>query len=695
MMARTALVCVLLLMPALGRPCGPYFDNAHHGFEEGLLCSHLEDLYLGLHGLAANRYELRQRIQAAWNEAEKAEAAKSWSLAREAWQRCLPGLDRQRLRPVRDRIDLLPLVGTTITATEWRNYRMALDHGKPEDLERFTVGAKPVLVAAARTSLAWAALQEGRVEAAVQQLDAAVRIAPASIKSDEIDFLHAIAPVFAGIKRGGSIAAPREALEGIAAWMAGHPHSPWLCHARGWQAYVLYHHRSVAWKGDNDGLHAAVRIWQSLLDDVPSRELFIPAVESLRLAYRRLRPTPPAWMVADPRHAVAVVWHAITDRLPEEADRIAMLAIGEQQVLALPDERLAGPVLQALAETWYRVGRRAAALDLADRAFKRNPTVSSRALLIRLNIDQGRPETAETLMTGMAIDRPELVGDALRRLGGAWEKKREWAKALAAYTRANSTLDVFILTDGEMPLDHFLSLVRTATACTSSIAEPGGWGTDNREAGYEWLPELRHRLGRRLVRAGRVAEALEFLDPPCRALAERLLELNRDLDAAPPAQRADRLHDLANFWYDEGKKLVFNDRYWHQWAFGLYAPPDQAGGEPSPEQLSERRRCIAELESMTVYLKALPLFLEIADRYADHPRAPEALFKAAHCRYWLCGQSYLKTCRYWLEQSRREDFWGQGDALLRRLAERYPQHALASDAKVRRAVRGERPERLR
>jgi hypothetical protein len=191
---------------------------------------------------------------------------------------------------------------------------------------------------------------------------------------------------------------------------------------------------------------------------------------------------------------------------------------------------------------------------------------------------------------------------------------------------------------------------------------------------HDYLPELRRRLATRLVRAGRASEAMPLFEGELRGLCAGLLALEKDLDAATEEQRGDRLYALASFWYDQGKKLVFIDRYWHQWA------------GPSADNETARMRYLAEMDSMSVYHRAYPLYLELADKYPDDPHAPEALYKAALCKYWPTGQTYLKSAWCWEERARNEGYWGQGNALLRRLAETYPTHQLAQDPKVLRAV---------
>jgi hypothetical protein len=243
-------------------------------------------------------------------------------------------------------------------------------------------------------------------------------------------------------------------------------------------------------------------------------------------------------------------------------------------------------------------------------------------------------------------------------------------------------MDVAILADGAMPLAALAGLVAGGGPFTAVIDQPAD-GPAQGKAGFDFLPMLRARLATRLVRADRAPEALALFDGELRGLCAGLISLQDGLQAATPEQRADRLYALAAFWYDPGRKLVFRDRWWHQWAYRTHFG---YGGAARPGHDADCARFGADLEAMTVYARAYPLFLEIADRFPADAHAPDALYKAALCRYWLTGQTYLQACPWWEARAKRDGFWAQGDALLRRLRHDYPDHPLAGDAKVLRAL---------
>jgi hypothetical protein len=696
-MTRTVLLMVLLLvLLPLALPCGPYFNDAHHGLLRDERLGSLERVYASLLRQDEPFDRIVAAAHAAMDEAFAAESMERWTAARVAWQQALGGLGFDivalhswHLRFVHDRLDVLAAVGISISPDEWRRYAAAcgmIPPGRYEErrvdrdaLLGLATSANAELAAAALTSLAWEELRRRSIDQARAHLATALARSPHGIKADEAGYLSVIAPLFAHLDKDGHVDDPHACLAAIQAWLDQHAASPWRLHAIGWQASILFHHRDQAWGGDQDGLLAATRIWQHQLTDAQGWEQFTAAVESLRYAYRLLRPTPPAWVVADPRHAAAVAWHALTDTLPE-AERATLLAAVRPAMAQLAASATDAQLLYVLAKGYVAAGDSAAALPLAGRALALHDVPDIRYLAARLDAELGDPAESERLAAPLATD--SRYYDLLVRSGSAWEERKDWVRALSAYTRANSFMDVAILADGAMPMATLAELVAGGGPFKAVIDNSWNYGTTVK-AGFEFLPMLRERLATRLVRADRAPEALALFDGELRGLCAGLISLQEGLRTATPEQRADRLYALASFWYDPGRKLVFRDRHWHQWAYWKYFDFD---GAVRPGHDGERAQYVAELKAMTVYARAYPLFMEIADRFPADAHAPDALYKAALCRYWLTDQTYLKNCPWWVMQARREGFWAQGDALLKRLSHDYPDHPLAHDAKVLKAL---------
>ena len=695
---RTTAAILLLVVLPFAWPCGPYFNDAHHGLDRDPLQGSLETFYARLTHPGSDLEVLGETSRTAVKRAVDAEHQGLWTEALSAWRESIltMGFDAVavhswQIRDVRDRIDLLPTVGKDLSREEWQAYLATMDmqlglwSTRPTEIHRESLlamasSANVHIASAALTTLGWQELLSGHVSEARTDFSTALSRDPAGVKSDECSYLMAVAPVFAHLGRDLRIEDPGTAIANIEEWLVAHPASPWRAHARGWQAALLYHNRNLAWKGDADGLLAATRIWQGLLTDSAAVELFTSAAESLRLAYRKLRPSPPGWVVSDPRHAAAFAWHAVTDRVSIK-DRADILAKAEPALSRITEENVGADVLYALADTWFQAGRSMAALPLARRALALRDTPEARYLVARLCVETG--DVVEAEHVSAALPATANTYDLLVRIGSAWEEQQAWGKALSAYAHANSWMDVALLSEGPMPLATLAESVRSGGPFTAVIEDAWAVSDPKRKAGYDYLPDLRRRLAVRLVRADRPREALPFFDGELQGLCAELIKLQDDLKNASDGQRPECLYALATFWYERGKKLVFIDRYWHQWAVDSYS---WDGLTRTPKEEAARTHYAAEMEAMTVYHRAYPMFLELADRFPAHAHAADALYKAALCRYWLTGQTYLKSSPWWERRARDEHYWDQGDALLRRLAKTYPNSALAQDAKVVRAL---------
>jgi tetratricopeptide (TPR) repeat protein len=661
------LLRVVATLAALSGPlaaCGPFYNDAHRGLDDPLETT-LEEFYLGLYaGGPGSPLPARERAIAAEEAGRYAEAQTAWRevLARAGGNRDAIAIGRE----ARIRLALLPQVGAGIAAEDFRLYATVRDDDTLALPVANTVGD---LCAAVLLRQAEASLRAGDPASGLPLLDRARQAAATDGLRDEIELLRAAAPALAGIHGKGLVADPAAAVASLQAWLDAHPADQRRTEARGWQAFVIYHQPTCA----PDGVAAAVRIYQEMLDD-PAQRAYgaVIAVESLRYLYRGFHGRPPAGAIADPRHALAFAWFALrTGGTPDPA----LLGRVRDGVLAADPATVPAGVLAGLAQAWARTPDSATALILARRAYARAPDPANAYLLARLAAGADLPAEAAPLVETLIAAADPRATDALLRLGSAWGRAGRWSAALTAYIRADSEPDIAICCDGEMPLDDFIAFMQ-ATPHLSPAAK-----------GADWIPRLRPFLAVRLIRADRHAEALAWCDDGLRGRLAILTTLQDAVTAATPEQRPARLHALARYWYDQGRLLVFSDATWQQWAC-YDAWPYQESAVITPELAAKRERCRHEIEGMTTYFRAYPLFLEVADRYPDSPEAPACLYAAALCRYWLCGQTYLHYCRYWLDRSAQEDYAQQGDDLLRRLAQRYPQHPLATDAKVVRAVSG-------
>ena len=645
--------------------CGPSYSDGHRGDDDPLIIS-LEDFYLGLYD------QIPRDPLSARKQALAAEEAQRFDDAQAAWREVAAhaGGNRGAVdlgREARVHLALLPHVGKDVPLALWQLYASV----RNDDALTTATGD---LLAAMLLRQAEDRLRAGATTEGLRILERAHQTAASQELQNECDLLASAAPALAGISTHGVIAEPAAAEARLQRWLDGHPQDARRAEALGWQAFVIYHQPECA----ADGLAAAVRIYQGLLDDPVQRAAFArPAIESLRYLYRRLRDHPPAWMVTDARHAIAFTWFAIHEEAAPGPD---ILAIVRDGVLRADPTTLAPEVLERLAQVWASTSDTATALSLARITHQRSATLATTYLLVRSLLASDLPEEATPLVESLITANDPKAVDALMRLGSAWGRIGHWREALLAYARSGSRVDVDICSDGEIPLDDFITFMET-TRTLVPIVRPDA------PDGVDMIPRLRGRLALRLARADRFSDALTWSDDARRAHLTTLMLLQTAVSQATPAERPSRLHALARFWYDQGSTLVFNEGTWQQWAVQSWWPWPHAD-EKDPLIIAGRERYRVMIEGMTAYHRAFPLFMEVAERFPESADAPACLYAAALCRYWLCGQTYLHESLYWKRRSKDEDYARQGDDLLRRLARQYPDHPLAGDLKVVRAVSG-------
>jgi len=644
--------------------CGPSYSDGHRGDDDPLIVS-LEDFYLGLYD------HIPHDPLPAREQAIAAEEAERFDDAQTAWREVAANAGGNRLavdlgREARLHLALLPHVGKDVPLALWRLYATVHD----DDALATATGD---MLAAVLLRQAESRLRAGAMTEGLRLLERARQAAASAELKNECDLLASAAPAMAGIKSHGVIADPAAAVARLQRWLDGHPNDPRRAEALGWQAFVIYHQPECA----ADGLAAAVRMYQGMLDDPVQRAAFAkPAIESLRYLYRQLRVHPPAWMVTDPRHAIAFTWFALHEGAEPGPEIFAIVRDG---VLRADPATLAPEVVERLAQAWAYTPDVSTALSLARSAHQRAATPATTYLRVRAALKADVPDEAAPLIKELIAAHDPKAIDALMRLGSAWGRTGHWREALLAYARSGSQIDVDICSDGEIPLEDFLTFMQTTPTVLPIIAPPDGDG--------DMIPRLRGRLAVRLARADRFADALTWSDDARRAHLTTLMMLKAAVATATPVERPARLHALARYWYDQGSTLVFNEGTWQQWAAWTWAPWTPVDAH-DPRIIAGRERYRVMIEGMTTYHRAYPLFMEVADRYPESPDAPACLYAAALCRYWLCGQTYLHDSAYWLQRSTAEDYAGQGDELLRRLARLYPDHPLTLDPKVIRAVSG-------
>jgi hypothetical protein len=657
----------LALVPAVAlRPCGPEFDEAHAGYQERLqldLLSICRDLFTPGASEPPSAQRIAELIAAADHGEPTLSGPTRWrELAVLATAPRLGDLDL--LRTARDRLDLLPLVASgTIAPARWSAY-CAWDGSDPAEFLGEDAAHNDALAVAALTTAAAHAIRGGDATRGLDLLARAQRHG-LGVKRDEIEYLTVLAPVLAGVRGSGQIQDPRTALTALTAWYAAHQASPWRVQAEGWQAYLLWHHSDLMWGDGSAAVDQAARIWTRILLDPARHELFIPAVESLRWAWRRQRRSgQAAWTGGDARVVVAVASHALTDN---ENDEVALgTALGPLLALGDPGAQQLAPALaQAVAMSWFTQDP-VHALPFARHAQATAPSAQHAYVLGRCAASAGDWSTVAAMAAACDGDhRAELLG----RLGLHHEESGAWDAALRAYLDADAGADIGEAARYRVPLSVLETLWAAGRPATATQA---AWA------------ELTRCLAFRRVWAGRIAEAQTLFQDYRVGLCQRLRDLQAALAQATPAQRPAALLALARFWDDDGRRLLW----------GPYDSYDRLRCDSWQSMMLQRaerdpeaaQQVATVMHAMTAYVHSEPLYLELVATYPQAPEAAEALFRAGECRYWLCGTQWYGPAPYWEAESAAHGYRAEGQARLRRVAAEYPQSPFAQDVKVLTAL---------
>ncbi|MFW5752820.1 MAG: hypothetical protein ACOCYV_02085, partial [Planctomycetota bacterium] len=390
-------IAALLLGGLFAAPaCGPWYHDAHNGMRETLDVA-LEDVcdrlflapthrlrehrvaVLVRHTLLAERAALTTAMAAddltvaqlpypVITDAMHQRSVSVWlppAPPRQAWAQLLARtrhrLDYHQRRRIHNRIALHARAASTaipasrasaytravdaleIAARRW-NPALAIPDSEPlphaEAIRTLTarLHAAGPLADLAGCTLVVEHLRRGALERARQTLELTAALPPQGGARDELAYLHACLPLHARLRNGhsGQDAAIRAGFEH---YLAEHPDGAWRADALGWLAFL--HHRAYRRAGTTRPaeLDAAIAIYQDILEQPALHDLYIPAIESLRICYRDLRRTAqPQRMLADPRQAALYVYHALTDRMhtaSESHARQACLALAEESLIAL------------------------------------------------------------------------------------------------------------------------------------------------------------------------------------------------------------------------------------------------------------------------------------------------------------------------------------------------------------------------
>ncbi|MBI5367265.1 MAG: hypothetical protein HZA54_09525 [Planctomycetes bacterium] len=719
-------VCAVLLIAALlaqpAHACGPEYDDAHRGHNDYLSSGNLEEFYYSLYYPGDTLAARRKRGEAAYAKAGESEGRRDFAGALVQYRVALQELNGLGIRPVsygsltepspvrkiQDRVELLGSLKGGENPEEIVAYLKAAADGEVEVLKRIE-NAGTFLSDNAAYALALIEFEKSNFGTAIELFDGFARRFPDSEKRDAAAYRAARGRLAAAW--ANPVHQDREiddALRGFDRYLGGCPQGAYRAEALGWQAFLLYRHDVYlpsrrAWSSAAD----AIRIYLRILDDAALHSMFVPAVQSLRFAYRKVRKNPPNEVMESPKHAAAFIWHAATDFLgpwPRKEDDPSQMAgileMARKHASAFAALDLPGDLIAGLAQAFYLAGEKDTARKFADQAMAGRRPALAICIAARLEIDRGNLRAAEALFAELAEKHGEFLGrfDLGLCIGAAYEQAGDMKNALKCYLLTGSRDDVDILTDGEIAVDDFKAFVDASPGVKPPEVVWKGWGYRETvgwpgESKDDAVTYLRERLAVRLARAGRCAEALGYLDPAGgRAQTVReLIELEGKLNKAAAGDRPAALYAVAALWYHRGERIAFNGCYWHQFYCDdrLSAAKAKGADLPQAERAAWARR-EENMISMSKYQRALPLFLAIVEKYPQSPEAPKALYSAALCLYWMCGDNRMGYSKYWERRGREEKWRGEGNALMRRIGREYPDHPLAKSEWVTGVGGGEK-----
>lgn len=644
-----AMLILLLFLPAGVPPCGPWYDDAHHGLRDRLRdVSLAEFCYVLFHAEGTLRQRRIDGLDAV-AQATVAEQAGTWDDALTAWRRAHELIDGHGDEALAERCGerILLLTGHAGHAALPDLVR-ARDADDADALRRLS--ADPTLHEVASILLAGHLRFIDPVEAE-RLLRQAIQ-SPVSRWIELVDYRLALLQLDRW--RSDDDAVPvRNAFND---YLAKHPDGLHRADALGWLAHLRWRHAP--------GNAESVAIYLRLFRDPDLHRLFVPTVDSLHMAFQIMGDVPSPEVLADPRLAAAFLYDRATRSGWESVeDRPGLQIAARRARQLLPDlaqAELPPQVLSALASACYLAGDKESAGVIANGVLQRVPDATALYLQARMLADDGKADEAEFCWERLLLQESDQrrLAEIGMRVGAAFEAQGEMVRALRCYVRSGSDMDAEIIADGEIGVDEFM---RELTGRDRWIPD-----VDDVSPPRDRLPWLKDLLAARLARVGRWAEALPY------AQGERQLAITALRDAEEKAKdgQAASAYALAACWYRQGKKAIVIGRHWHQYVDDSLLAALTGGSD-------QDRAREANLLAMTAQYRARPLFLAIAERFPDSPEAAKALYSAALCDYWLCGNTALGFCAYWQERSTRDGYWRRGDLLIQQLMERYPDDPLA------------------
>ena len=474
----------------------------------------------------------------------------------------------------------------------------------------------------------------------------------------------------------------QRARQTFARQIAQYPHGRLAADARGWLGYLA--------RGSGDSAGAMIEYYRQLADDDASvrrdaafslsfmrgdatdadlarveAELADEPQAALAYSYHNLynyayavEPGAWGWNEVDWANAKKAKAYDARQRIVDYAARMAQRHAGAS-----------GAFLLRIAQAKLELEEPRDALTLVGRALKSGLPDEERkqALWVKGAAEYYLEDFASARLTLKALiaadANRDLTHGARRMLAIVAEKQSDWGEALAQYYALGYDTDVAYLLDVIMTPEQIAHFIQ-------------------KRATSEQRNDLQYALGLRWLRVGRWAEAravLTVVTAVACAMPDRSYDwqLQRPgkqrpkFDLEIPAQgicsqwllrdlktiddletlearvatavndeaRAEALYQLASYQYDSSTEIFYNPRLWQSqrhWLLGSLAEKE------SYLVPNEARRLWDYMNSHDVLARALPIYLDIAERYPNSKAAGDALFTAAMCHERLSDMN-----RYW------------------------------------------------
>ncbi len=492
------------------------------------------------------------------------------------------------------------------------------------------------------------------------------------------------------------------------AFIEKYPNGRYIAEAIGWKAHYLVRYEKN--RNKRECMIEAQKLYLRIIENPKLHTMFNRAVGSL--SFRYFENDPPMELLRNPIYAAGYVQGVIRSKTEwgKRGNRSVFSDIQKAVVIKDvfgPEEinALSPEMAELMAVAFYKIGEIETVRKLLAKSLDHKRTPVSIYLTGRIAADEEKNGTATSAFEELAEKFPDFNGlkELGLRIAELRENKGDIKGALEMYIRCGSVSDCEIITDGDISLKQFqefmyenpdIKMVPSLKKTNWKIADEAFLSDRSKRDDIKTF--LRKRLGVMLAREGQLEEAKTYFSAYDKRMetADKLIKAENDLKQTVGEDRPSALYRLAAIWYHEGDRVLYNGTDWLNYYFGwsFYRKYEYNSKRTTWEFLREDPWIsrIENMKKMNRYMKALPYFMEIIEKYPRAEEVPKAMYSAACCYYWMSGQSGHRT--YIIEKAEKRKFWEMGDEMMVRLYNEHPEHYLAKSEHVLKAVAKQKEE---